>query len=388
LLDYFKDDKNYKLFGSYLDSSNLSLQKYGYMKIFVDEKFGNIQFSRMDYGVTSFLTLSYDNTQLLEPMLIRDSTNKRYAYLNVYDTSFVIQKQLLVRDTVIVGGVHQIQKSKNHYFYYLTLKKDGTCNICSYVYLYKLDENYNTIGKFKFGNSQNETMTLQLVTNDEKFLLKRVDQTKSYILYRPINYFLYNNTGELIYSIDTLCKQEEPMTIESEYLLESNDLILIEKDNKELTYNLRYYNNQGEFVKRILLHDQKIDTTMLLDFQFTRLEKQNVYLLSCTQRDGSGDTNKIIDTGIRLFILDLTVGVQPNLTEVSANSLFPNPASEFINVKEFILSRYKIFSLTGAENIQGIINDEKLNVSALKSGVYFIAFNFGGKTTTYKFIKQ
>jgi hypothetical protein len=178
------------------------------------------------------------------------------------------------------------------------------------------------------------------------------------------------------------------MTIESEYLLESNDLILIEKDNKELTYNLRYYNNQGEFVKRILLHDQKIDTTMLLDFQFTRLEKQNVYLLSCTQRDGSGDTNKIIDTGIRLFILDLTVGVQPNLTEVSANPLFPNPASEFINVKEFIMSRYKIFSLTGAENIQGIINDEKLNVSALKSGVYFIAFNFGGKTTTYKFIKQ
>ena len=70
--------------------------------------------------------------------------------------------------------------------------------------------------------------------------------------------------------------------------------------------------------------------------------------------------------------------------------MFPNPVENILNVSfaDNRKSSYKIFNINGQEIKAGMLNQKEINVSNLKSGIYFLELHDGQKTSTKKFIKK
>ena len=83
-----------------------------------------------------------------------------------------------------------------------------------------------------------------------------------------------------------------------------------------------------------------------------------------------------------------TLGVEAVLLN-NVLSLSPNPASEFITVKlnGFEKGKIQIYNTTGKLVKEvSILNNQKIDISKLSNGLYFIGFN--NQYSTHKFIKQ
>ena len=69
--------------------------------------------------------------------------------------------------------------------------------------------------------------------------------------------------------------------------------------------------------------------------------------------------------------------------------LYPNPARDYMVVNSTDnIESYTIFNLSGEKVIQGIPNSSTINVTDLKSGLYFIVFESKEGRKTSKFVKQ
>ena len=70
--------------------------------------------------------------------------------------------------------------------------------------------------------------------------------------------------------------------------------------------------------------------------------------------------------------------------------LYPNPAKDELNINSFNqIESYKIYNVNGSLiEEKKIINSEKIDVSNLNSGIYFIRLEEKFKSNYYKFIKQ
>jgi hypothetical protein len=99
------------------------------------------------------------------------------------------------------------------------------------------------------------------------------------------------------------------------------------------------------------------------------------------------------------------IGVYGNMTEASKsattvsvddfsnieNHIYPNPSSNIIRVSDtYNNQKFEIISLTGQIVKRGVISTSKINVSTLKSGIYFLKFiDINSKQThIVKFIKD
>jgi len=71
-------------------------------------------------------------------------------------------------------------------------------------------------------------------------------------------------------------------------------------------------------------------------------------------------------------------------------SIYPNPVKDImmVYIKDQNMSTYTILNMTGQIVAQGQFNTQTINVSALKSGVYFIKFNSDKKSITQRFVKK
>lgn len=97
------------------------------------------------------------------------------------------------------------------------------------------------------------------------------------------------------------------------------------------------------------------------------------------------------------FTTSMGVGIT-ELDFVSHVQLFPNPASNSINLKfnteKAFTGSLKLYSIMGELIKQNTIlceagvNQEKLDLSELNSGLYFIELNSGSKKQTFKLIKN
>ncbi len=89
------------------------------------------------------------------------------------------------------------------------------------------------------------------------------------------------------------------------------------------------------------------------------------------------------------YILSFTV-----ISSVADNkaqfSIYPNPGADFIRINSTMpLSSISIYSVTGTEVLISNQQFDKIDISSLKKGVYFINANFNNKTTSItKLIKQ
>ena len=74
-------------------------------------------------------------------------------------------------------------------------------------------------------------------------------------------------------------------------------------------------------------------------------------------------------------------------------TLYPNPTSSELNIKSenFNLNgsiQFEITDITGKVVNNGIINNKKLDVENLNSGVYFLGLNVNGNKKVIKFIRE
>lgn len=103
--------------------------------------------------------------------------------------------------------------------------------------------------------------------------------------------------------------------------------------------------------------------------------------------------DSVLVTSYMLFNNDAPLGIENSLTNAISTNIFPNP----VNDKLFIQSAYApqdiyILNIMG-ERVQveqtKNSNDVELNVSTLKSGIYFLILNFkDGTHISKKFIKE
>ncbi|MEN6295095.1 MAG: two-component regulator propeller domain-containing protein [Chloroherpetonaceae bacterium] len=71
----------------------------------------------------------------------------------------------------------------------------------------------------------------------------------------------------------------------------------------------------------------------------------------------------------------------------SSNSIYPNPARDFINTADYLGWEYQMYDLLGNNVQMGLVNSENINISKLSAGFYTIRFFKEGKQEVKKFIK-
>lgn len=89
------------------------------------------------------------------------------------------------------------------------------------------------------------------------------------------------------------------------------------------------------------------------------------------------------------IVFDGVVGVNDQST--SQFSIYPNPASKgFVNISSKVAGAKKIsiFDVLGKQVVKTILNGERLDISALNSGIYILQIEQGKASTTKKLIVE
>ena len=95
-------------------------------------------------------------------------------------------------------------------------------------------------------------------------------------------------------------------------------------------------------------------------------------------------------------MFDTTVGGTLATNDFSKTTdvfLYPNPTQDMLKFRSTTLDfsatvDYEIYNLTGKRILKGTLNNQKVDVRALTSGVYFVNLNVGNTNQTLKFIKN
>jgi uncharacterized delta-60 repeat protein len=69
-------------------------------------------------------------------------------------------------------------------------------------------------------------------------------------------------------------------------------------------------------------------------------------------------------------------------------NIYPNPVKETINILNISTMDFKIYDLLGKLVLQGISNDNQINVSDLEKGIYILQLKKDGEILKQKFIKE
>lgn len=88
----------------------------------------------------------------------------------------------------------------------------------------------------------------------------------------------------------------------------------------------------------------------------------------------------------RAKLSDLTTDVKES-EPASSNSIYPNPARDFINAADYLGWEYQMYDLLGNNVQMGLVNSENINISKLSAGFYSIRFFKEGKQEVKKLIK-
>ncbi|MCH2195006.1 T9SS type A sorting domain-containing protein [Kordia sp.] len=117
---------------------------------------------------------------------------------------------------------------------------------------------------------------------------------------------------------------------------------------------------------------QVVDVVTGLTNPYSILTKQNTLYIA--------ESN-----GNKISKIDITLSVDE--VQKEKVKLFPNSSSRYLNVSGFAKNeKFRIISLTGKLILVGtLLEDNKIDLTGINSGVYFIKFSNG---TVKKFVKQ
>ncbi len=89
-----------------------------------------------------------------------------------------------------------------------------------------------------------------------------------------------------------------------------------------------------------------------------------------------------------------TVGINEEQVALNASTVYPNPATDMLNIKSDVkIEEYRVFDMLGSEVLTGAISGQKntagqLDISSLKSGMYFLELVSEDNTGRVRFAKQ
>jgi hypothetical protein len=179
---------------------------------------------------------------------------------------------------------------------------------------------------------------------------------------------------------------------------------------KSNSYSLFYDSNESIyylFVQSFVNIDD-VDFTLFLDDNIDDNVRNEVYSLypeyfinglyeklNSTNDDYGNyivfnDDLKMLD--VKVYSIGGLPNVETQIDEISLKNImvYPNPTTDFINIhlkSKSPITKIKIFSILGVKMMEADYND-KIDVSELPTGVYFIQVECGGVIVSEKFIKQ
>ncbi len=119
------------------------------------------------------------------------------------------------------------------------------------------------------------------------------------------------------------------------------------------------------------------------------VQSDEAYVLAYVQ---DVNTREILGSGTKF---DETITSTPDLTVVSGLKLFPNPASEHLEVQVdavYAIQRYEILSMTGAtllkESIKSPADHLSIETANLPSGNYILSLQLNGGKATMPFTRE
>ncbi len=118
------------------------------------------------------------------------------------------------------------------------------------------------------------------------------------------------------------------------------------------------------------------------------------FYASLNAADGNGSSSgDVIYNTNATFIENPNIGIE-NVSQSNSFSIFPNPASDVLNLKLNNAESYElsVLDLTGKQMLTEIIRSQtevyRLDISELPQGVYFIHLKSEHKLLTKQFVKQ
>lgn len=109
--------------------------------------------------------------------------------------------------------------------------------------------------------------------------------------------------------------------------------------------------------------------------------------INVTNNNGGTSGDDIFTAG--LMVAESTIGISENLLE-NRIAVYPNPAQNYINIDLPEQSNIQVFDISGREVMSLISNNvtEKIDISALHNGVYYLRIIHEGQTASSSFIKR
>lgn len=210
---------------------------------------------------------------------------------------------------------------------------------------------------------------------------------KTSFTFRKLSYFVL--TGFLVYLSTNLSAQTSYSVTVSNYQFSPKNLTITAGDEVVWTNSSGSHNVDGEtgtFPSNPVSFGNSIGVGWTYKFTFNT---PGTYNYQCDPHAAMGMVGQIV--------VNPKIATSTNpITEKDAIRLYPNPATQFIEVQTPLdfgpVALVKIYSITGSMvtlmEPSGNAELQRLNVSSLKNGIYFIEINSSNKSATLKFIKQ
>ena len=89
------------------------------------------------------------------------------------------------------------------------------------------------------------------------------------------------------------------------------------------------------------------------------------------------------------FMVDIASGIEDDILASRIN-IYPNPASEYVLLDLPEASQFSLIDITGRQILSrtSVGQTERVDVSALESGIYFIQIIHDGNTATKRLLKN
>ncbi len=188
---------------------------------------------------------------------------------------------------------------------------------------------------------------------------------------KPQNIIINNPTNP----IDTL------ISIDSNLIINQNDYAIIYSHYFNEPFDHFYYTDS--------IHGQDtIDIdNYIIDYNYCTID--SIYYYQYIPNKSTINYNLLIYTICTECPTDTTTTNINNLTNNNKFTFYPNPSSNYINIKtENITSIYIFNSIGKLVLIQKVNNNSKINISQLTKGIYYIKTDIIDTSTSYKLIVE
>ena len=204
-----------------------------------------------------------------------------------------------------------------------------------------------------------------------------------------------DNIGKLYLVSDLLKKlydlEDKNPLLEEAYQLNNSIISTIVPEQNEILLNNILINHYFDANEQ--LNQAAIDQLVAIANQDSRLggisvSKARSILSNCFEFDQDEDDYIIENTITSYSSIENRNFKTIGLSESNLVEIYPIPVSDILNLNSNQSGRFKIFNTLGSEVFSGFFSDNnKFDVNALNSGIYFCEFHFAnGEKTTKKII--